>query len=78
MVSRVGQYYSILLKGYRGFTQGDPLSPTIYNMMVYAVISNWVTVVVWEEAEPYLCEGLLQRVATLFYEIYGLLIPTWT
>ena len=31
-------------------TQGDPLSPTIFNLVVYAVVCHWVTLEV-EEAE---------------------------
>ena len=30
-------------------TQGDPLSPTIFNMVVYVVLQNWVTVVASKE-----------------------------
>ena len=32
-----------LLKGERGVTQGDPLSPTIFNVVVDAVVQHWVT-----------------------------------
>ena len=31
--------------GYRGATQGNPLSPTIFNVVIDAVICHWVTVV---------------------------------
>ena len=29
-------------KGTRGVTQGDPLSPTIFNVVVDAVVRNWL------------------------------------
>ena len=47
MVSQAGQYYGAPFKGYHGVTQGEPLSPTILNMLVNAVISNWVALMVW-------------------------------
>ena len=45
MVARAGSYYRMALQGTRGVTQGDPLSPTIFNVVVDAVVHNWVTVV---------------------------------
>ena len=50
MVARVGGYYRTVFKGARGVTQGDPLSPTIFNVVVDAVVRHWVTLAV-EEAE---------------------------
>ena len=38
IVDRVGRYYGSLLKGHRRVTQGDPLFPTIFNMVVDVVI----------------------------------------
>ena len=34
MVARAGGYYGEAFKGYRGVTQGDPLSPTIFNVVI--------------------------------------------
>ena len=42
MVARAGGYYGIEFKGERGVTQGDPLSPTIFNVVVDAVVQHWV------------------------------------
>ena len=50
MVKRAGGYYRTALGGERGVTQGDPLSPTIFNVVVDAVIWHWVHRVV-EEVE---------------------------
>ena len=43
MVERAGGYYGTGFKGERGVTQGDPLSPTIFNVVVDAVVRHWVT-----------------------------------
>ena len=38
MVERAGGYYRTAFGGERGVTQGDPLSPTIFNVVVDAVV----------------------------------------
>ena len=43
MVARAGGYYGDAFKGARGVTQGNPLSPTIFNVVVDAVVRHWVT-----------------------------------
>ena len=43
MVARAGGYYGTGFKGARGVTQGNPLSPTIFNVVVDAVVRHWVT-----------------------------------
>ena len=48
MVARAGGYYGKYFKGGRGVTQGDPLSPTIFNVVVDAVVRHWVTLAVTE------------------------------
>ena len=40
IVARAGGYYSTAFQGERGVTQGDPLSPTIFNVVVDAVVRN--------------------------------------
>ena len=49
-VTRAGVYYREAFKGARGVTQGDPLSPTILNVVVDAVVRHWATMAL-EEAE---------------------------
>ena len=42
MVARAGGYYGEAFKGVRGVTQGDPLSPTIFNVVVDAFVRHWI------------------------------------
>ena len=48
MVARAGGYYGDAFKGGQGVKQGDPLSPTIFNVVVDAVVRHWVTMVLYE------------------------------
>ena len=50
MVARAGVSYGTAFEGERGVTQGDPLSPTIFNVVVDAVVRHWVHGIM-EEAE---------------------------
>ena len=50
MVAREGGYFGKAFKEKRGVTQGDPLSPTILNVVVDAVVRHWVNGIV-DEAE---------------------------
>ena len=44
MVASVSRYFGHPFKGYQVVTQGNPLSPTILNVVVDAIILHWVTV----------------------------------
>ena len=46
MLERAGSYYGVYFKGYQVLTQGDPLSPTIFNVVVDVVVRHWVEVMV--------------------------------
>ena len=50
MVAKADGYFGRPFKGYQGVTQGDPLSPIIFNVVVDAVICHWVMVVTPPEA----------------------------
>ena len=42
VVARSGGHYGSAFQGFRGVTQGDLLSPTIFNVVVDAVVRHWV------------------------------------
>ena len=44
MMAKAGRYFGRLFAGYRGVTQGDPLFPKIFNVVVDAVIFYWLMV----------------------------------
>ena len=73
MVARAGHYYGNPFKGHRGVTQVYPLSPTIFNMVVDAVIRHRVTLVVGEEAGTDGFGRAIQFLAEFFYADDGLL-----
>ena len=50
MAARAGSYYGKGFKGESGVTQGDPLSPTIFNVVVDAVVRHWLQIAT-QEAE---------------------------
>ena len=43
MVDHTGRYYGAGLRGLQGLNQGYPLSPTIFNVVMDAVVRNWVS-----------------------------------
>ena len=52
LVARAGGYYGALFKGFRGVTHREPLSPTIFNVVVDSVLYHWITVVDPSEDPP--------------------------
>ena len=49
MVAKASGYFVLLFKVYNGVTQGYLLSPKLFNVVMDAVIHNWVTVVAQTE-----------------------------
>ena len=80
MVAMAGGYYGEAFKGDLGVTQGDPLSPTIFNAVVDAVVRHWVTMALAESEKmgERGNEGRYQ--ASLFYADDGMVAfsyPRW-
>ena len=46
MVTKTVGYYRAAFKGGQGVTQEDSISPKLFNMVMYAVVSHWVAVIV--------------------------------
>ena len=80
MVARAGGYYGTSFRRERGVTQGDPLSLTIFNVVMNVVVRHWVHGVV-EEAEARGERGREGRnQATMLYADDGIVAssdPAW-
>ena len=80
MVVRAGGYYGTAFGGERGVTQGDPLSPTIFNVVVNAVVRHWVNGIVKGADSRGETGREGQHQATLFYADNGMVVssnPAW-
>ena len=80
MVARAGGYFGKGFKGGRGVTQGDPLSPTIFNVVVDAVVRHLITIAVTEEETRGERGREGRHKAALFYADDGMLAssdPQW-
>ena len=80
MVAQAGSYYGKGFKGEQGVTQGNPLSPTIFNVVVDAVVRHWLQLAT-QEAERRGERGRERRhQAALFYADNGMIAlshPQW-
>ena len=72
MVARASIHYGLPLKGYRGVTQGYPPPPTIFSVVVEAVIRHWVAVVAATEEGMEGLGLLIWDLAEYFYANNGI------
>ena len=80
MVARAAGYYRTDFKGERGVTQGDPLSPTIFNVVVDAVVCNWMMGIIADAEERGDLEEKRRHQAALLYADDGMVAssdPRW-
>ena len=80
MVASAGGYYWEAFTGAQGVTQGDLLSPTIFNTVIDTVVRHWVSVMLEgaEERGELGQEGRHHN--SLFYADYGVVAspyPGW-
>ena len=76
----IPQYYGEAFKGARGVTQGDPLSPTIFNVVVDAVVRHWLMLAMAEAEKRGERGNGVRYQATLFYVDDGMVAlsdPCW-
>ena len=69
MVSRAGGYNGAPVKGFYGVTQGDSLSPTVFNVVVDSVICHWFNVLVLPDKAA-LLRGLSQRAPGRMWSVW--------
>ena len=77
MVVESGGYHGPSFKGYCGETQGDPMPPTILNVVLDTVIIHWDTVVTTTEVGK---EGIGKTVKDLeayFYANNSIIVFPW-
>ena len=80
LVVRAGGYYGEAFKGARGVTQGDPLSPTIFNVVVDAVIQHWIDGIVDKAEEKGETGREGRHQSAVFYANDGMVVsldPAW-
>ena len=75
MVSKAGGYYGPLFKGYRSVTQGDTLSPMIFNVVVGSIIHHWVMMVATTDPVAEGLSALVQGLEAYFCVDEGLVMP---
>ena len=66
MVSQSGRYFGSMLNRYRGVAQVDLLTPTIFNMVVDAVIRHWGMFVSGKEVGMWGFDIAVQKLILIF------------
>ena len=80
MVARADGYYGKAFKGDRGVTQGDLLSPTIFNVVVDAVVRHWREGLITETEEKGETGREGRHQSAVFYADNGMAVlsdPAW-
>jgi hypothetical protein len=80
LACRTGGYYGAVFSAGRGVTQGGPLSPRIFNVVVDAVVREWLRQSLGEEAARHGLGDLVKTKMVAFYADDGVLsarCPEW-
>ena len=67
LVCRASGNYGKPFKAFRGVTQGGPFSPRIFNVMVDAVVREWIRQVFGEDAAQHGYGMLVRTLLAIFY-----------
>ena len=67
LVCRAGGRYGTPFQAFRGVTQGGPLSPRIFNVMVDAVVRAWISQMLGAEAAEHGYGEELRKILAIFY-----------
>ena len=76
MVTRSSRYYNAPFKGFWGFTQGDPLYPKLFNIVVESVVRQWLNISAEEETGLEGLDRAMQWVSASLYADDRLIAPT--
>ena len=76
MVARAGGYFGRPFKGHQCVTHGDPLSPTIFNVVADAVIRHWLMLVTPTDAGTGVLVLTIIELAAYLYADDGLIALT--
>jgi hypothetical protein len=80
LACRTGRYYGSVFSAGRGVTQGGPFSPRIFNVVVDAVVREWLRQSLGEEAARHGLGDLVKTIMVAFYADDGVLsarCPEW-
>ena len=72
MVAMTGRYHIFPIEIFQGVTQGNPLLPNIFNILMDAVMHHWVMLVVYEKVVPEGLRWLIHHIEAYLYVGDGL------
>jgi hypothetical protein len=73
VVAKQGGHFGVAFPATRGVTQGDIVSPTIFNIVVDAIVRHWLTLVLDDGSEVNGFGRMVREQLVLFYADDGLL-----
>ena len=80
MVAKVGVEYKLAFQGFRGAMQEDPLSPTIFNVVIDVVVRHWLDLMVGSADKQSRHRQEVRHQNALFYADDGMVAtsdPRW-
>lgn len=78
LVCRAASFYGSPFKAYPGVTQGGPLSPRIFNIMVDAIVREWLRQVMGDSVAQDGIGAAVALLLALFYTDDGMVASTFS